>query len=205
MKRHLLILACAMPLLAHAADSPDKSFYDKAAEGGIAEINDATLATQSATDPKVKDFAAMMIKDHSAANNKLAALATTKNLTLPTSASVMEMASHAKLKVLSGDTFDKSYIKGQISAHRDTLKLLRTGDRASGEDADAKAFAKSILPTVQGHLKAINIIANADGVTGVTGALSSAFSPPGPQDLHRHGGGPAIARPETLQQAAMPV
>jgi putative membrane protein len=164
MKRLLLILACAMPLLAYAADAPDKSFYDKAAEGGIAEVNDATLAAQSATDPKLKDFAAMMIKDHSAANNKLAALAATKNLTLPTSASVMEMASHAKLKVLSGDSFDKSYIKGQIAAHRDTLKLLRE-ELASGEDADARAFAKSILPTVQGHLKAIRILASADGVT----------------------------------------
>jgi putative membrane protein len=164
MKRLLLILACAMPLLAYAADTPDKSFYDKAAEGGIAEVNDATLAAQSATDPKLKDFAAMMIKDHSAANNKLAALAATKNLTLPTRASVMEMASHAKLKVLSGDSFDKSYIKGQIAAHRDTLKLLRE-ELASGEDADAKAFAKSILPTVQGHLKAIRILASADGVS----------------------------------------
>jgi putative membrane protein len=164
MKRHLLILACAMPLVAYAADTPDKSFFDKAAEGGIAEVNDATLATQSATDPKLKDFAAMMIKDHSAANNKLAALAATKNLTLPTSASVMEMASHAKLKVLSGEAFDKSYIKGQVAAHKDTVKLLRK-EIASGEDADAKAFAKSILPTVEGHLKAINVIAAADGVT----------------------------------------
>ena len=164
MKRHLLILACAMPLVAYAADTPDKSFYEKAAEGGIAEVNDATLATQSATDPKVKEFAAMMIKDHSAANNKLSALAATKNLTLPTSASVLDMASHAKLKVLSGETFDKSYIKGQIAAHKDTVKLLRK-EIASGEDPDAKAFAKSILPTVEGHLKAINILATADGVT----------------------------------------
>ena len=164
MKRHLLILACAMPLVAYAADTPDKSFYDKAAEGGIAEVNDATLATQSATDPKVKEFAAMMIKDHTAANNKLAALAASKNLTLPSSASVLEMASHAKLKVLSGEAFDKSYIKGQIAAHKDTVKLLRK-EIASGEDADAKAFAKSILPTVEGHLKAINILATADGVT----------------------------------------
>ena len=93
MKKYLLIVACAMPLAAYAADTPDKSFYDKAAEGGIAEVNDATLATQNATDPKLKDFAAMMIKDHSAANNKLAALAATRNLTLPSSASVLEMAS----------------------------------------------------------------------------------------------------------------
>ncbi len=164
MKKYLLIAACALPLLANAADTPDKSFYENAAEGGIAEVNDATLASQSATDPKLKEFAAMMIKDHSAANAKLAALAGTKNVTLPTSASVLQMAEHAKLKVLSGETFDKSYIKGQITAHKDTVKLLRK-EIASGEDAEARAFAKSILPTVDGHLKSIELIANADGVT----------------------------------------
>jgi len=163
MKRHWMIIACAIPLAAYAG-SPDKSFYENLAEGGLAEVSDATLATQSATDPKLKDFAAMMIKDHTAANNKLAALAGTKDVTLPTSASVLQMAEHGKLKVLSGETFDKSYIKGQINAHRDTIKLLRK-ELTSGEDAEAKAFAKSILPTVEGHLKAIHIIASADGVT----------------------------------------
>jgi putative membrane protein len=89
MKRHLLILACAIPwvaLGANAADSPDSSFYKHAAEAGLAEVSDATLAQQSATDPQLKDFAAMMVKDHSAANDKLSALAGTKNITLPTSA-----------------------------------------------------------------------------------------------------------------------
>jgi predicted outer membrane protein len=95
MKIHLLILACALPLVAYAADNPDSSFYKHAAEAGLAEVSDATLATQSATDPKLKDFAAMMVKDHSAANDKLSALAGTKNISLPTSASVSQMATHA--------------------------------------------------------------------------------------------------------------
>ena len=101
MKRHLLILACAVPWVAYgayAADTPDASFYKHAAEAGLAEVSDATLAQQNATDPKLKDFAAMMIKDHSAANDKLSALAGSKNITLPTSASVTEMATHEKLK-----------------------------------------------------------------------------------------------------------
>jgi putative membrane protein len=164
MKRYLMILACAAPLVAYAADNPDKSFYDNLAEGGLAEVSDGTLASQSATDPKLKDFGAMMVKDHSAANDKLSALAATKGLTLPTSASVTEMATHAKLKLLSGDTFDKSYIKGQINAHRGTIKLLRK-EIATGQDPDAQAFAKSVLPTVRKHLKAIDDIAKADGVT----------------------------------------
>jgi putative membrane protein len=163
MKRHLLILACALPLAAYAADNPDSSFYKHAAEAGLAEVSDGTLATETATDPKLKDFAAMMVKDHSAANDKLSALAGTKNITLPTSASVSEMAEHAKLKLESGDTFDKSYIKGQISAHRATLRLLRK-EIATGQDPDAQAFANSVLPTVRSHLKAITSIATADGV-----------------------------------------
>jgi putative membrane protein len=164
MKRHLLILLCAAPLVAYAADTPDKSFYKNLAEGGLAEVSDGTLASEKATDPKLKDFGAMMVKDHSAANDKLSALAATKSLTLPTSASVTQMAEHEKLKVLSGDTFDKSYIKGQISAHRSTVRLLRK-EIANGQDADAQSFAKTVLPTVQSHLKAIDAIATADGVS----------------------------------------
>jgi putative membrane protein len=167
MKPHILIIACAMSLVAYgayAADTPDSSFYKNFAEAGLAEVSDATLAQQSATDPKLKDFAAMMIKDHTEANNKLSALAGTKNLTLPTSASVTALATHEKLKLESGTTFDKSYIKGQISAHRAAIRLLRK-EMAGGKDQDAKDFAKSVLPTVQGHLKAIEILANADGVS----------------------------------------
>lgn len=164
MKRHLLILLCAVPLVAHAADTPDKSFYKSLAEGGLAEVSDGTLASEKATDPKLKDFGAMMVKDHSAANDKLAALAATKSLSLPTSASVTQMAEHEKLKLLSGDSFDKSYIKGQISAHRSTVKLLRK-EIATGQDADAQSFAKTVLPTVRSHLKAIDAIATADGVS----------------------------------------
>ncbi len=162
-KPYLLMLTCAMPLVAFAG-SPDSSFFKDAAEGGLAEVSDATLAQQSATDPKLKDFAAMMIKDHTAANNKLAALAGTKDVKLPESASVTQMATHAKLKLESGDTFDKSYIKSQLAAHEDTIKLLRK-EATSGEDADAKAFAKKILPTVQEHLKDIKELAAAHGVT----------------------------------------
>jgi putative membrane protein len=164
MKRPLWILLCTAPLLAHAADTPDKSFYKSLAEGGLAEVSDGTLASEKATDPKLKDFGAMMVKDHSAANDKLSALAATKSLTLPTSASVTQMAEHEKLKLLSGETFDQSYIKGQISAHRSTIKLLRK-EISAGQDADAQSFAKDVLPTVQSHLKAIDALATAEGVS----------------------------------------
>jgi putative membrane protein len=112
----------------------------------------------------VKDFGAMMVKDHTAANEKLKTLAASKNITLPTSPSIGQMAEKAKLDVLSGDTFDRSYSRGQVKDHEDTITLFKK-ESASGQDADAKAFATATLPTLQHHLKAIRAIATEAGVS----------------------------------------
>ena len=158
-----LFALLSLPLLALAASNPDASFYKKAAEGGIAEVSAGQIAQDKGNSQQVKDFGAMMVKDHSAANQKLQALAASKNITLPTSAGVGQMASKARLEVLSGDSFDKSYVKGQIGAHRRTIALFRK-EISSGQDADAKAFASATLPTVRAHLRAITAIAAAMGI-----------------------------------------
>jgi putative membrane protein len=163
MKGTFFALMLTLPMAALAASNPDASFYKNAAEGGISEVDAGHLAQDKGNSQKVKDFGAMMVKDHSAANEKLQALASSKNVTLPTTASVGQMATKAKLDVLSGDTFDKSYVKGQISAHRDTIALFRK-EISSGQDVDAKAFATATLPTVRAHLKAITAIATDMGI-----------------------------------------
>jgi putative membrane protein len=163
MKRTLIALMLSLPMVAFAQSNPDASFYKHAAEGGIAEVDAGRLAQDKGNSQQVKDFGAMMVKDHTAANEKLQALAASKNITLPTSASVGQMAAKAKLDVLSGDTFDKSYVKGQISAHRQTVALFRK-EISSGQDDDAKAFATATLPTVRAHLRAINAIATGMGI-----------------------------------------
>jgi putative membrane protein len=169
MKRILALLALASPLAIGAptaalADSPDASFYKNAAEGGIAEVEAGKLAQQNSGNPKVKDFGAMMVKDHSAADDKLKVLADSKGIRLPTTSSAGQMATKAKLEALSGRTFDKSYIMGQVKAHEDTVALFRK-EIESGQDPDAKAFAQETLPAIRSHLKAIDTIASAAGVS----------------------------------------
>jgi putative membrane protein len=165
MIRTFACLLAALPVMAWSADkNPDQDFYKHAAEGGIAEVEAGKLAESKGSSPAVKDFGAMMVKDHTEANNKLKAVATTQNVDLPSASSAKQMATKAKLEVLTGDTFDKSYIKGQISAHEETAALLKK-EIASGQDAQAKAFAKETLPTVQAHLKKIRAIATGAGVT----------------------------------------
>ena len=154
----------AVPALALAAETNlDSRFYTAAAEGGMGEVQLARLAQEKSSDSKVKDFAAMMIKDHSAANEQLQALASDKNIKLPSGAGVRADATRLKLEGLSGAAFDKSYIGNQITAHRQTVALLEK-EINSGHDAAAQAFARKILPTVQSHLKAIEALASAEGV-----------------------------------------
>jgi putative membrane protein len=152
-----------LPAAAFAASNPDASFYKNAAEGGIFEVDAGHMAQEKGNSQQVKDFGAMMVKDHTAANDKLQSIASSKKITLPTSASVAQMATEAKFKLLSGETFDKSYVKSQVSAHRKTIALFQK-EASSGRDSDAKAFANATLSTLRSHLKAITSIAKNMGV-----------------------------------------
>jgi putative membrane protein len=164
MKKWLALLVLAAPVGAFAADAtPDASFYKHAAEAGISEVAAGTLAGQKGNSQAVKDFGAMMVKDHGEANDKLKALAASKNISLPSSGSIGEIAEKGKLEMLSGDTFDKSYIKGQIKDHQAAVVLFKK-ESVSGQDPDAKAFAAATLPTLRGHLKKIKQIAADAGV-----------------------------------------
>ena len=163
MKSMMAVLMLAAPLSVFAASNPDASFYKHAAEGGIFEVEAGKLAQDKGNSQKVKDFGAMMVTDHSAANDKLKSLAESKDISLPSSSSVGQMATKGKLEVLSGDTFDKSYIKSQVKAHQQTIALFKK-ESATGQDPEAKAFAKATLPTLRSHLKAINAIAADAGV-----------------------------------------
>ena len=146
-----------------ANSNPDADFYKRSAQGGIAEVELGNLAQQKSSNQSVKDFGAMMVKDHSAANEKLKAIADPKDISLPTRASVGQMATKAKLEVLSGEAFDKSYIKGMIKDHQQDIAMFKK-EAASGQDRDAKAYAKATLPTLELHLKTIRSIAASAGV-----------------------------------------
>lgn len=153
----LLIGAAAL------ADSPDASFMKSAAEGGVSEVELGQLAQQKASNPAVKDFGTLMVKDHTAANTKLKALAASEQVSLPDSPSLMQKASKTKLEMLSGDSFDKSYVKDMIDDHKDDIKEFQK-EISDGKDPQVRAFASATLPTLQMHLQKIQSIAASAGI-----------------------------------------
>ena len=81
---------------------------------------------------------------------------------LPTGPGIGADTKKGELDMLTGETFDKAYVKSQVKAHKDTIALLQK-EIANGQDADAKALAQKLLPTVQSHLQAIQGIATSMG------------------------------------------
>ena len=157
---------CGAALLAAtlaSAASPDSKFLKSAAEGGMSEVELGRLAQSKASKADVREFGAMMVKDHSAANDKLKALAARKQESLPGGPSVMQKATKAKLEVLSGETFDKSYVKGMIDDHQKDIEEFEAEAR-QGQDSDVKAFADATLPILRRHLERIKAIAAAAGI-----------------------------------------
>ena len=157
------VLAGAIVLSAFAADSnPDEAFFNAAAESGLSEVTVGKLAQTKSSIGSVQRFAAMMVADHGAANEKLQAIATAKGIKLPDELGPKHKARAELLRQQAGADFDRAYIDSEIKDHRDSEALLQK-EIASGKDADAKEFAADLLPKVQAHLKEIENI-KAGGV-----------------------------------------
>ena len=165
MKKSALAIACStllavMSFQTFASNASD--FVDDASAKGIAEIEGGKLALEKGQSADVKKFAQQMIDDHTAANAKLKALAAQKKLEVADDAELMSKAKEMILKLRDGESFDKAYANNQVVAHEQTIELFRK-QAEKGEDADLKAFAKTTLPKLEGHLKMAKDLSAAHG------------------------------------------
>jgi putative membrane protein len=140
-----------------AVDKDDAKFAVAAANGGMAEVELGTLARQKAVNSKVKDFGAMMVTDHSKANDEMKALAKSKGITLPTAIDTKEQKVKDDLSAKSGADFDKAYVSNMIDDHKEDIKEFEDASK-NCKDADLKAFAVKTLPVLKMHLDAIQKI-----------------------------------------------
>ena len=138
-------------------DESDAKFAVEAANGGMAEVVLGKLASEKATNQKVKDFGTMMVTDHSKANDELKALAHKLNITLPDSISSDESKTRDDLAKNSGADFDKAYVNNMVDDHKKDVKAFEDAAK-NCKDSDLKAFANKTLPTLKMHLEAIEKI-----------------------------------------------
>ncbi|MBZ5490715.1 MAG: DUF4142 domain-containing protein [Acidobacteriia bacterium] len=134
------------------SSNPDQEFVTKAAQGNSAEVELGKIVAAKSKNPSVKQFAQMMVKDHTTALNQLQELAQTKNLNfnddLPDDAKALQQK-------LSGDTgkqLDKDYMDGMVEDHQKDVQEF-TDKSQNAKDPDVKQWASKTLPTLQKHLE----------------------------------------------------
>ena len=136
----------------------DSKFAVMAASGGMMEVQLGELAQQKASSQRVKDFGAMMVRDHTKANDELKNLAGMKNITVPPAPGEDHMDQITNLSKKSGREFDREYMKMMVDDHQEDIDEFEKFSNNS-KDADLKAFAAKTLPVLRTHLdsaKAIN-------------------------------------------------
>ena len=91
------------------------------------------------------------MQDHGNHKTKAEQVAGQIGVEPPTGSSIMQKATYAKLKLLSGDTFDRSFAKAMVKDHQEDIKEYKK--ETSKNDA-AGQLAKDTLPILQKHLQA---------------------------------------------------
>lgn len=139
------------------ADEESASFLVKAANMGMAEVDLGKLAGEKARNQKVKDFGAMMVSDHTNANNEVKSLASQRNISLPDSVSDEKRKDKEDLAKKSGANFDKAFMEAMVDDHNETIDLF---EKASNnvKDNTVKTFIDNTLPKLRNHLDSAKAI-----------------------------------------------
>lgn len=147
----------------------DKSFLMQAAEGGLAEVQLGQLAQDKGNNQAVKDFGKQMADDHGKANDKLKSIAEQKGVTLPTDLNAKDKAEKDRLSKLSGEQFDKAYMRTMLKDHNKDVSEFKR-ESTTAKDNDVKKFASETLPTLESHLDKAKSVATEVGAMGKTSA-----------------------------------
>jgi putative membrane protein len=150
----------------------ERTFLQSASNGGLAEVELGKLAEQRASNADVRNFGARMVKDHTAANKELAALAARKGVSFPTRIDRKDEELHDRLSKLSGPAFDRAYMQEMTADHEhDVAEFHQAADTSS--DPEVRDFAALTLPTLTSHLEEARRIQAALGGSAKTSSPTS--------------------------------
>jgi putative membrane protein len=134
-------------------------FLAQASSGDQFEIQSSQLALQASQNAAVRNFANLLIADHTRMSQAMAGAAQSVGLAPP--APALLPAQQAALDQLraagAGSAFDLAFKNAQIAAHQQALGLMQ--NYATGGDVPAlRTVASEAIPTIQVHLQQAQLL-----------------------------------------------
>jgi putative membrane protein len=153
------------------AGNTDNSFLQKAIEANAAEVELGKMAESKSQNPRVKEFASMLVKDHTDALNRLQGVNSGSQSTQQTASEIPLSQQHQQLRdrlsKLSGDAFDRQYVNAMVTEHQKDIRQFEreVGSQTSGVrekptegsnqpvGTDEKSVTRELIPTMKRHLQ----------------------------------------------------
>jgi putative membrane protein len=122
------------------------------------DIDAGKLASSKTTNPQVKEFADLMVRDHTSVNDQATALAKKLNVTPEESATSKSLKADGdkmktKLEGLSGAAFDKAYVDNEVTYHQTVLDAIDKTLIPNAKNAELKSLLESVRPVIASHLQ----------------------------------------------------
>ena len=176
----------------------DRDWVQESMSANMAEIELAKLAQDHAASNDVKQYAQMMIRDHTKAGDELKQIAQKNSITVVSDLNDEHRDLMQKLSGLRGAEFDDEYMDAMVDSHQEMINHLqskasedRVGDN-KGEVQPERAdnpveqslnqWAANTLPTARHHLDEARRINDALDNRQTTGAGTKPGSARQPAD-----------------------
>ncbi|MDB4924277.1 DUF4142 domain-containing protein [Mucilaginibacter sp.] len=140
-------------------DKGGSVFIIQGLEAGLAEIKAAKLAEVNSKNPRIINFAKMMIADHTQTGDELEKIGINKGITEGDTINAEHQKLIDNISTKKGADFDKAYIQMMVTDHESVIKLF--AGAAGNKSADIQNFAKKTLPALKMHLDSANAICAA--------------------------------------------
>jgi putative membrane protein len=147
--------ALAPAALGPAAEAmPDTAFLRAVHQANLAEIAGGGIAQERGVSPRVRALGARFVRDHTAIDTRLTAVARAADVLLPDTPSAAQLALTKKYQSIPAAAFDRLYLRTQLTAHNDALAAGKA-ELANGQDPRAKQLVTYAAPLVQAHHDAL--------------------------------------------------
>lgn len=132
----------------------------------LGEVREGELAREKAAEPAVRDFAVMMVNDHTAASSKTEEALSIREIVSEDSPLSRQLdaesgAATERLRALTGRAFDRAYMDRQVQVHRSLLDLIDTKLMPATRKKVVKEQLTAMRKAVQEHLTIAEQVAKA--------------------------------------------
>lgn len=135
-----------------ASAQADQTFIENAAGGLQLRLRLSEMAVQKTANLEVREFARVVVSNHTKSINELKGVAQQMRVTYPTALPSGRQAVYDRLAQLSGSDFDRAFAREMELAYQQDISLFQSSATAAGNLA-LRGYILKTTPVLQGQLR----------------------------------------------------